>query len=608
MSAGNSFPFHPRNLITAGSLVGLAAFLYFLTAARDIVVGDTPELITAAVTLGVPHPPGYPLFTMLGHLFSLLPVGPIPFRVNLLAVTCDALAVGIVFLTALRLSGSRLAAASAALLLAVSPIFWSWSLVAEVFSLNNLLASLLIYLLVTWHEHPERAGPLIAAFFVAGLGLTNQHTIILLAPAFCFVLWEGRAALRGRPRILLIGLVAFFAGLLPYAYVLWAAARHPAYSWGDVSSLQDLLALITRQSYGMHRLVSTPEAKGGSPLARILALCVSFGPVAGPLAILGLFYAYRCARWYFWFGLLAFFCAGPFFAFIANINLAAAASALSVLERFFILSQVIVAPLVAFGVLMIVELIASRWPSLQAAALRVVAAVILIAVAMTVLRNYRSIDQSHNHIARSFAEDVFATVKPGTILLASGDTAVLPLTYLRTVEGFGKKVTLILLPLLPADWYLRQIKERNPDLVVPFEHYDGQVNSLKTLFAANKGRNTAIIGGVRGNDHSLESDYRPYQHGLITLITPRSETITVEEMVRDNEKLLSSYKLPVPGDIKSKSLEPEILYLYALPAFRIGGNYEKAGMKIDARAWYRRALSLNPESQEIRQALARVDS
>ena len=63
-----------------------AAILYFLTAARDIVVGDTPELITAAVTLGVAHPPGYPLFTMLGHLFTLLPFGSIPFRVNLLAL------------------------------------------------------------------------------------------------------------------------------------------------------------------------------------------------------------------------------------------------------------------------------------------------------------------------------------------------------------------------------------------------------------------------------------------------------------------------------------------------------------------------------------------
>src|SRR5437764_6298231 len=90
----------------AAAIVLLAGALYFLTAARDIVVGDTAELITAAVTLGVAHPPGYPLFTMLGHLFSLLSFGSIPFRVNLLAVVCGALTVGVVYFTAFRLTGS----------------------------------------------------------------------------------------------------------------------------------------------------------------------------------------------------------------------------------------------------------------------------------------------------------------------------------------------------------------------------------------------------------------------------------------------------------------------------------------------------------------------
>src|SRR5947208_8786862 len=95
----------------AAIVTGLAGILYFLTAARDIVVGDSPELIIAAEKLGVAHAPGYPLFTMLGHLFSLLPFGPIPFRVNLLSVACDTLTVGIIYLSALRLTRSQLAAA-----------------------------------------------------------------------------------------------------------------------------------------------------------------------------------------------------------------------------------------------------------------------------------------------------------------------------------------------------------------------------------------------------------------------------------------------------------------------------------------------------------------
>src|SRR5438445_5185710 len=222
-----------KTWIGAIAVTAIAGVLYFLTAARDIVVGDSPELIMAAVTLGVAHAPGYPLFTMLGHLFSLIPFGSIPFRVNLLSVTCDTLAIGVVYFSAFRLTKSRLAAAVAALLLAVNPTFWEWSLAAEVFPLNNLFAAMLILLLVTWHEHPERTGFLVAAFFVAGLALTNHQTIALLGPAFCFVLWRRRSILR--PRLLAIGIAAFVIGLLPYSYIPSASAQHPAHTGVNAS-------------------------------------------------------------------------------------------------------------------------------------------------------------------------------------------------------------------------------------------------------------------------------------------------------------------------------------------------------------------------------------
>src|SRR5262249_32089462 len=122
-------------------LLGALA-LYVHTAARDIVVGDTPELMTVAVTLGVAHPSGYPLLTLLGYAFSLLPLGPVAFRVNLVAAVCGAATIALVYVTAWRLTRSWPAAAVAALALALNPLFWSWSLVFEAFSLNNVLAAL----------------------------------------------------------------------------------------------------------------------------------------------------------------------------------------------------------------------------------------------------------------------------------------------------------------------------------------------------------------------------------------------------------------------------------------------------------------------------------
>ncbi|HST31757.1 MAG TPA: DUF2723 domain-containing protein, partial [Chthoniobacterales bacterium] len=404
-----------------------SAVLYFSTAARDIVVGDTPELITAAVTLGVAHPPGYPLFTMLGHLFSLLPVGAIPFRVNLLSVVCDSLAIGVIFLIAARLTRSRVAAAIAALMLAVNSVFWEWSLAAEVFPLNNLLAAILILLLVLWHEQPQRRSFLIAAFFAAGLAFTNHQTIVLLAPAFCFVLWTQREVLRAKPQILLIGLVVSAIGLLPYLYVLWAAARHPIYNWGNISSFHDIIGLITRRSYGSTRLVNTPGYTGGPPWARLAALFTSFGWFSGILILAGAIEAYRSRRWYFWFAVIAFVLVGPFFVWITNLNLQNAPSALFVLQRFFLLSHVVLAPLAAFGVLLLARMVPRFVPT---PSFPLVATLCSIALVGIVVKNYRHLDQSRNSIARQCGEDVLGLTQPNSILLVSGDGFAFPLIYL----------------------------------------------------------------------------------------------------------------------------------------------------------------------------------
>src|SRR2546425_8107370 len=271
--------------ITTG-VVGASGILYILTAARDIVVGDSPEFVTVAFTLGVAHPPGYPVMTLLGHLFSLLPIDPLAFRVNLVSVVCDAAAVGVVYLTAWRLTGERWASALMALLLAVNPLFWKWSLVPEAFPLNTLVAATMVYLLVLWQERPERTRFLVLAAFVGGLGMSNHQTIVLLLPAVLFLLFRQRAVLFGRPRVLGACVLACLAGLLPYVYLPWAAAHHPPLDCGSINSLDGLIGHFMRRDYGTGQLVGAAEYQGGSPVKRVLALLESFGPVNGPLVLL----------------------------------------------------------------------------------------------------------------------------------------------------------------------------------------------------------------------------------------------------------------------------------------------------------------------------------
>src|SRR5688572_1692281 len=102
LDSGASLPLRSRGAWTfiGAALVALAALaVYLRTLAPSIVLGDSPELTAAAYLAGVPHPTGYPLYMILGHLFiRLCPLGSVAYRMNLLSALAAAAAVGLVYL------------------------------------------------------------------------------------------------------------------------------------------------------------------------------------------------------------------------------------------------------------------------------------------------------------------------------------------------------------------------------------------------------------------------------------------------------------------------------------------------------------------------------
>jgi hypothetical protein len=418
-------------------------------------------------------------------------------------------------------------------------------------------------------------------------------------------LWKQRAILLAQPRVIFIGALAFAIGLLPYAYVPWASSRHPPYNWGNVSSFHDLIGLFSRRSYGSTRLVNTPGYTGGSPWPRLAVFFVSFGLLLGVLIFAGAIEAYRSRRWYFWFTLLAFVFAGPFFVWITNLNLQSAPSALFVLQRFFLLSQVVLAPLMAFGVLLIARVIARR-PVMSTLALRLTAAPCLIAIAASIAINYRHLDQSRNFIARRFGEDVFDLTSPNSILVVSGDGFAFPLIYLQNIEHAGTDTTLVVLPMLLGEWYAQQLRVKHPELVIPFDRYDRATKNLKALVEANPGR-TIALAGTLGDDHSLDINYWPYQQGLLTVIMPKSQDRDLRTVLAENEQLLSRCHPPAPGTARMNTFEADIMSIYTFPALRLGDLCAAAGLKDEARGWYQRALQINPQFSKAREALARLE-
>ncbi len=178
--------------------------------------------------------------------------------------------------------------------------------------------------------------------------------------------------------------------------------------------------------------------------------------------------------------------------------------------------------------------------------------------------------------------------------------------YLQKVEKVEMGTTLVVLPLLLGDWYVRQLREQHPDLVVPFDRYDLENNNLKNLVLANEGRTVEIAGPV-GNDHSLDADYWPCQQGLLVVIMPKTEDVPLDKLLVQNEQLLDRCHPPAAETIHRNTFEADIRNVYAYAPFNIASICERSGLTPEARTWYQRALAINPQFSQAREALTRLE-
>ncbi|MGH8120385.1 MAG: glycosyltransferase family 117 protein, partial [Gammaproteobacteria bacterium] len=206
------------------AFIFLAAFLvYFWSASRTVGLEDDGYFILAAYYNGIAHPPGYPLYTLLAHLATLVPAGSIALRVHLLSGFLGALACACLWCIARILIRDRAASWAVALALAFSKVFWSQALIAEVYTLNVflILTTFLCVLAVRNGGAGRVFGrPVKLLFLCYGLALSNHWPLVLLTtPMFIAALWQVRNRIC---QVVMSGLPFLLLGLTPY---LWMAIR-----------------------------------------------------------------------------------------------------------------------------------------------------------------------------------------------------------------------------------------------------------------------------------------------------------------------------------------------------------------------------------------------
>ncbi len=271
--------------------------IYLLTLPSAIGLGDSGLLAGAAASLGVPHPPGFPSYVLLGHLFTALPWGSVASRLGLISVFSSLGTIWIVM---------RLAGLPAALFLAFSYSFWSQAVNVETYALTNLVIMALSILALG--EKPKW-WVIGGIGLIGGIGVGLSPIIIAVIPSLLFISLKRSHFLR----LVKSACVAVVIAAATYSYLPIRAAAHPFLNWSDPSTIDRFIKHVT----GGGLSIATSTAVNGftGSLAWYVDAWVRFGyllfvnylGIGLVIAGLGAYVLYKRDKTIFWFWILLVF-------------------------------------------------------------------------------------------------------------------------------------------------------------------------------------------------------------------------------------------------------------------------------------------------------------
>ncbi len=421
-----------KDILVALGCAVVVLLVYIPMLPSTVTGEDSGELITAAYSLGVAHPPGYPVWCMIGHLFTYIPWGSIAWRVAFMSAFFGAATVFLLVLLGMQWFQNRWAAVAAGLTLAFSWEFWEQALLAEIYTLNTFF--ILLAILVLWKWRATRLDRWRYAFaLLFGVGLGVHNTMLLLAPAFIiFVLTVDAAPLKYWKTYILMSAVALL-GAQVYWYLYFASQANPAMDWGDPDTLTNFFNLVQRKQYSF---MFSQYPHTCSRFLRQMGIMGHFWTqqftwVGLLLALFGILWGFR-RDWrnsIFFLSLGVSVTAG--FAFVQNFDFDN--EWLWIMTVFGIPSYMMTALFIGIGLDSL-----SRLPHARIAAMGLA---LLCVCASLYSFHYRN-DKSSYFWAEDYAKNILRSMEEDSLFIPESDHASFAPIYLQSVEGRYPAITI----------------------------------------------------------------------------------------------------------------------------------------------------------------------
>lgn len=472
--------------------------VYMITLAPDVTFIDAGELAAVATKLGIAHPTGYPLFTVLGKLFTLIPLGEEIYMLNFMNAVISSAAVLMFFnLMVLILRNLKLSdedenyksisdnvlfniSIAGSLLLAFSKTFWDTANAIEVYSLHTFFLITNIYLFLkangcyysgkTGKEQCEKNWLLFA--FVLGLSFTNHLSTIFLSVGFLYLYFAVNGLNRLSLRRILILSIPFLAGYSFYIY-FFARADNPVLSWGYPATIENFWRHFSGKQFSVWMFSSFENAgKQFGYFTKNYPEEYFYFPLL--IALPGLFTMFKKSKRLFYFTLLLFvFCV----LYAINYDIYD-------IDSYFLLAIIVTAIWICFGFIYLFNKFGSGKKELSAA--------FMLVCLIPLIKNYESADESKNYFVRDFTMNVFKSAPENSIIFSTQwDFWVSSSIYQQYVKNIRKDLAIIDKELMRKSWYIRHLQMHYPEI------YDKSKTEFETYlaelikFEQNPGRYTS---------------------------------------------------------------------------------------------------------------------
>ncbi len=573
---------HKANRVASLLVMAGLGVLYWMTASRSIQGGDSGEFMTIALEGGVAHPPGYPLYVMLARLFGELPLVNPALSVSLLSGVCGVATVAVLYAALTRWGLGDQSALVAICVFAISPLFWRYTGVPEVFTLNTLMAASIVWC-AGRRRSPQGISRALLVGLALGLGLSNHHTIVLLAPVVGAALLRAGSE-RGQRRWLVLPVFALglVVGLTPYLSLL-GPAPEAGWAWGDAFDFGALVDHVLRRDYGTLSLgvVDQAPAIGAQHAAYALHVLRAF-TIFTPLAVLGVVAAALSARTIprRRAGRHAEVDAAALLAslvlcmvFFALMNLRPEGLAAHVVARFYLLPDLLLTVFLAAGIEMVLRARAAVRPFVRPFTAG--------AASILCVMNVGEATWADDYAVEDYVLNALESVPPRSVIVGTGE---LVFAFLAAQEAYAHRsdVVYIDLHLLRYRWYHERVSEALPALDVP---YDPERTPVRAILTALLERHPVYITEIAELDpRFFEGEpFYVYPVGpLLAVVRPGGGFPRPDQVLRLNRQLLAEMRFRGRPEHAGDSWSGLVQSYYRRTWLRVASALEAFGDPVSA--------------------------